>query len=172
MTLVTQSYWRIRNWFAAKIYIPVIIKLKGRILSYSYSTFLLFSLTGYKIKHIMQMCLQWEKLIPHWVFHGGQSSVHSDHLQTISCRYTFLICFVLFFFFWQFWLPGIRYACTWVRSYSPFRLREGLGVGWACWNTVSLKFDFSARLVVYVAGQKLYFLVRFWLKNTFYTNHW
>ena len=80
--------------------------------------------------------------------------------------------FVLFFFFWQFWLPGIRYASTWVRSYSPFRLREGLGVGWACWNTVSLKFDFSARLVVYLAGQKLYFLVRFLLKNTFYTNHW
>lgn len=26
-------------------------------------------------------------------------AVHSDHLQTISCRYTFLICFVLFFFF-------------------------------------------------------------------------
>ena len=78
---------------------------------------------------------------------------------------------LFFFFFWQFWLPGIKYACTWVRSYSPSGLRVGLGVWWACWNTVSLKFDFSARLVVYLAGQKLYFLVRFWLKNT-YTNHW
>lgn len=31
-------------------------------------------------------------------FHCGQFSVHSDHLQTISCRYTFLFFIFIFFF--------------------------------------------------------------------------
>ena len=71
---------------------------------------------------------------------------------------------------------SIKCTCTWVRSSSPSRLRVGLGVGrvgWARWNTVSLKFDSSAWPMVYLVGQKQYFFpFRFWLNNIFYTNHW
>ena len=83
--------------------------------------------------------------IQNQAYHANVFTVRETHStlslprRAVSCPFrsftnnqlSLYVLNLFFFFFWQFWLPGIKYACTWVRSYSPSRLRVGLGVGWA-----------------------------------------